>query len=170
METLRAIDTRRSIRKYTGASVATEVLNKMLKAAMQSPSAGDARPWHFVVIDDRQVLGDLEQRMPGTEMLAEATLGILVCGDPSLEEIPGFWPQDCSVATQHILLAAHDIGLGGCWIGLYPVEERTRATAEILGIPEGVIPFALCSIGYPNEDLPEEDRFDSEKVHHGNKW
>jgi nitroreductase len=170
MDTLKAINTRRSIRKYKAEEVPQELLEKLLKSALQAPSAGDARPWHFVVIADRGLLRALADEMPGCEMLETATLGILVCADPRLEEIPGFWPQDCAVATEHILLAAHALGLGGCWIGLHPVESRTAATAKLLGLPEGVIPFALCSLGWPDESLSEEDRWDAGKIHYGREW
>ncbi len=169
MDILEAIDTRRSIRKYTDMPVSEEVVIKLLRAGMQAPSAADARPWHFVVVDDRKLLRLLASRMPGCEMLEEAVLGLLVCADPALEKIPGFWAQDCAVATEHILLAAHALGLGGCWIGLYPVEERTKVVSVEINIPEGIIPFALCSLGVPNESLPPEDRYEESKLHK-NRW
>lgn len=170
VETLKAINTRRSIRKYSDEPVAGDVVDKLLRSGFQAPSAGDARPWHFVVIDEREILLELAARMPGCEMLETARVGILVCAEPRLEEIPGFWPQDCAVATEHILLAAHDLGLGGCWIGLYPVDSRVDATRETLALPEDIVPFALCSLGHPDESLPGEDRCDENKVHRNRGW
>ncbi len=170
MDTIEAIRTRRSIRKYTEAQVPDQVVSQLLTAAFLAPSAGDARPWHFTVVNDRQLLVDMADKMPGCDMLREATLGILVSCDPKLEEIPGFWPQDCAVATEHILLTAHALELGGCWIGLYPVEDRVDATREILDVPKNIIPFALCSLGYPNEELPPEDREDKSKLHRNKGW
>lgn len=170
METLEAINSRRSIRIYKDEAVESGIVDKLLRAAFQAPSAGDARPWHFVLVDQREILLGLAAKMPGCEMLESAALGILVCADPELEEIPGFWPQDCAVASQHILLAAHDLGLGGCWIGLHPVDSRIEATREVLGLPDGIVPFALCSLGYPDESPPEDDRRDESKLHRNREW
>jgi nitroreductase len=169
MDTLTAIYTRRSIRKYTSKVVPEDLLDGLLKAAMLAPSALDERPWHFVVIRQQEILENLADRMEHCEMLREATLGVLICGDTSLEQIEGFWVQDCSACAQNVLLAAHAMGLGAVWIGLHPLTGRMNTIREILGVPESIIPFALISLGYPGELLPAEDRFDSSRIH-TNRW
>jgi nitroreductase len=168
METLKAIMTRRSIRTWTNEPVAAEEQKIILDAAMNAPSAADARPWYFVTMDSRDVIKKFTE-MGGTEMLADSTYMVLVCGDVSKEIYPGFWPQDCSCAAQNMQLAAHDIGIGCVWIAVYPIEERVQLCREILEIPDSITPFALLAMGVPNEVLPPEQRYDGTRVHL-NKW
>jgi len=168
METIKAIMTRRSIRTWTDKLLTEQERGIILEAAMNAPSAADARPWHFVTIDDPVVIKRFTE-MGGTEMLAESTLLVMVCGDDSKEVYPGFWPQDCSCATHNMQLAAHDIGIGCVWIAIYPLEERVQLCRKILGIPEAVTPFALLAMGVPNEVLPPEARYDEERIH-SNGW
>jgi len=168
METIKAIMTRRSIRSWTSEPVSAEKRKTILAAAMNAPSAADARPWSFIEIDDPEVIKQFTD-MGGTEMLAESTYMVLVCGDVSKEQYPGFWPQDCSCAAQNMQLAAHDIGVGAVWIAIYPLEERVKKCREVLSIPEEITPFALIAMGMPNEQPPPEDRFDESLIHR-NKW
>ncbi len=165
MDAIDAIKTRRSIRKYSDQPVPEEIVQDLLHSAFVAPSALDERPWHFVVIRDKKMLENLGGRMDGCEMLQTATLGILLCGDESLEQIPGYWVQDCSACAENILLAAHAQGLGACWIATIGIESRVNLLHGQLGIPREVIPFALISMGYPDEQLPGEDRYDVSRVH-----
>jgi len=168
METIQAIMTRRSIRSWTEEPV-TEVERKtILEAAMNAPSAADARPWHFVTIDDPSIISRFTE-MGGTEMLAESTFMVMICGDDSKEIYPGFWPQDCSCAAQNMQLAAHDIGIGCVWVAIYPLEERVNLCRKVLDIPQSITPFALLAMGVPNEVLPPEERFDESRIHR-NGW
>lgn len=168
METIKAIMTRRSIRTWTNEPVTEQEQKTILEAAMNAPSAADARPWHFVTIDDPAVINQFAG-LGGTEMLAESTFMVLVCGDAGREVYPGFWPQDCSCAAQNMQLAAHDIGIGCVWIAIYPLEERVQICRKILDIPSSITPFALLAMGVPNEVLPPEVRYDEARVHR-NKW
>lgn len=160
--------TRRSIRNWTDEPVTEEQRKIMLEAAMNAPSAADARPWHFVTMDDPEVIKQFTN-LGGTEMLEQSTLMVLVCGESAKEMYPGFWPQDCSCAAQNMQLAAHDLGLGCVWIAIHPLEEREKTCRAILDIPENITPFALLAMGAPNEKLDPEYRFDAERVHQ-NKW
>ena len=168
METIKTIMSRRSIRTWTNEPVAENERKIILEAAMNAPSAADARPWHFVTMDDSEVINQFVA-LGGTEMLAESTFMVMVCGDASKEVYPGFWPQDCSCAAQNMQLAAHDIGIGCVWIAIYPLEDRVQVCRKVLGIPEAITPFALLAMGVPNEVLPPEERYDEERVHQ-NKW
>ncbi|MCF7817829.1 MAG: nitroreductase family protein [Kiritimatiellales bacterium] len=167
METIRAIMTRRSIRSWTDEPVTAQERKTILEAAMNAPSAADARPWHFVTIDDPLVINQFAG-LGGTEMLSDSTFMVLVCGDAGREVYPGFWPQDCSCAAQNMQLAAHDIGIGCVWIAIYPLEERVQVCRKILGIPSAITPFALLAMGVPNEVLPPENRYDEGRVHQNN--
>lgn len=169
MDAMEALFTRRSIRAYTDEPIKDEHLQKILEAAMVSPSALDERPWQFVVVKNRDALKALSGEMQGCEMLEQATLGLIVCGDTSKEKIPGFWIQDCCACCENILLAAHAQGVGACWIAIHSVEERVNLFREKFGLPAHIIPLALMSMGYPGEELPGEDRFDESLVHQ-EKW
>lgn len=160
---------RRSIRKYTKEQVPDDVIKDLLRAAMSAPSAGNEQPWHFVVIRDRETLDEIPRFHPYSMMLKEAPVAILVCGDMRLLKYQGYWVQDCSAATQNILLAAKAKGLGSVWLGVYPDEERVKNLRKLLGIPEEVIPFSLVSLGYPAEHKPPADRYDRARVHY-DRW
>lgn len=170
METLAAILTRRSIREYTPQAVPDELVQKLLEAAMQAPSAGNQQPWHFIVVTDRKQMDALADALPFGKMLLTAPLGIVVCVDMELEKYRGFWVQDCSNATMNILLAAHDQGLGAVWVGVYPVEERVEGIKQVLGLPEQIVPLCVVPVGYPanSHQLPEK-RYSESRLHH-NHW
>lgn len=166
METLEAIHTRRSIRKYTDRPVPEELVTEMLRAAMSAPSAVNAQPWIFIVIDDRKLLDEIPTFSPYASMCREAPLAILVCGDITLEKVPGYWVQDCSAATQNLLLAAHAVGLGAVWTGIYPMKDRIEGFRKAFGLPENVIPLAFVPVGYPDQNPGPQDRFDRAKIYH----
>ena len=165
MDAMEGILSRRSIRKYTAQPVPDEVVQELLEAAMSAPSAGNEQPWQFVVIRNRQVLDAIPKIHPYAQMVTEAPLAILVCGDLHLETHSGYWVQDCSAATQNLLLAAHAKGLGAVWLGVYPREQPVGDFRKLLALPEHVIPLALVSIGYPAEKKPRAERYDPAKVH-----
>lgn len=160
---------RRSIRKYESKPVEEEKITLMLKAGSYAPSANNYRPWHFIVITEREMLDKLSVVHPYAKMLKSAPLAILVCGDSSLQEMIGYQAVDCSAATQNILLAAHILGLGGVWLGVYPREQRMKDIAGLFKLPPGINPINLVSIGYPAEEKGFPDRFETFKVHR-NKW
>lgn len=168
METIKTIMSRRSIRSWTEEPVEEAERKIILEAAMNAPSAADARPWHFVTMDDPEVIKQFTE-MGGTEMLAESTFMVMVCGDVSKEIYPGFWPQDCSCAMHNMQLAAHDIGMGCVWVAIYPLEERVETCRRILNVPESITPFAILAMGIPNEVLSPEYRYEDGRVH-SNKW
>lgn len=165
MEAIEAIHTRRSIRKYTDRPVPRELVNELLRAAMCAPSAVNAQTWVFIVIDDRKLLDEIPKFSPYASMCREAPLAILVCGDTTLEKAPGFWVQDCSAATQNLLLAAHAVGLGAVWTGIYPREDRVESFRKAFGLPNHVIPLGLVPIGYPAQRPVLQDRYRVEKVY-----
>ena len=169
MDGLQTILTRRSIRKYTDQPVPDEVVRQLLEAAMSAPSASNKQPWHFVVIRDRAILDAIPTFHPSSIMLKEAALAILVCGDRQSQILEGSWVQDCSAATQNILIAINALGLGGVWLGIYPREERVEGIRKLVELPDHIVPISLISIGHPAERLPPSNRYDASRVHH-NKW
>ncbi len=169
METLEAIRTRRSVREFTAQPVEESAVETLLRAAMSAPSAGNQQPWHFIVVNERALLDRIPEFSPYAAMCREAPLGILVCGDTTLEKYPGYWIQDCSAATQNLLLAAHDLGLGAVWTGVYPREERMRGFRQLLNLPDHILPLAFVVIGHPAERPQPQDRFRPERIHY-NRW
>ncbi|MEW6696430.1 MAG: nitroreductase family protein [Bacillota bacterium] len=163
------IMSRKSIRIYSSQPVADEVIKDLLKAAMSAPSAGNQQPWHFIVISDREILDAIPNFHPYSYMLGGAKVTILVCGDERLEIIKGYWVQDCSAATQNILIEAHAKGLGAVWLGIYPIKERIEGFRKLLNLPEQVVPLSLIPIGYPEEQVEVADQYKEDRVHY-NRW
>jgi nitroreductase len=164
MDTLHAIHTRRSIRQYLDKPVPEELIQKLLAAAMQAPSARNQQPWHFVVIDERKTLVEITTFMPNAAMAANAPQAVLVCADLTLEKSEGYWVLDCSAAVENMLLAAHALGLGAVWCGVYPREPRMQGLRRLIGLPENIMPHNLVVLGYPGEQVPPEDRYRPERV------
>jgi nitroreductase len=164
MDTLEAIRTRRSVRRFTEQPVSEEEVRALLEAAMFAPSAGDQRDWHFVVLNDRALLARVPDVHPYAAMVPRAPLAILVCGDLTREAHQGYWVQDCAAASQNLLLAARAIGLGAVWLGVYPREDRVQGLRCLLGLPDFIVPLALVLVGYAAVAQSPADRFDATKV------
>jgi nitroreductase len=170
MDVIEAIATRRSIRRYKRQTpISDEMMHTLLDAGFSAPSAGNQQPWHFLVIDDHKLLTVIQTFHPSAKMLTEADKAILVCGDLNLEKFKGYWMIDCAAATENILLAAHGLGLGSCWLGIYPREGRVAGMKKLFHLPHHIIPLAVISLGYPAEEKPRETRYTKERVHH-NTW
>jgi nitroreductase len=164
---VQTIFARRSIRKYTDDPVSDADTKTLLEAAMAAPSASNRKPWAFIVVTKRETLDALAETHPHGKMLFEATLCIAVCGD--LTEMERYWVQDCSAATENLLLAATALDLGAVWLGVYPREERVTAVREVLSIPEHITPLNLISIGHPAEEKEPRTQYDGSRVHY-ERW
>jgi len=164
MEKLNYILDRRSIRRFTGEKIGRAQLKDLLTAAMYAPSAVNRQPWHFVVIEDPSLLEKIMEIHPHARMLQSASHAVVVCGDEQLQHDDGYWVVDCGAATQNLLLAAHTLGLGACWVGIHPREERKIPFSRLLHLPSHVLPFALVALGYPEEHKTRPERFHPEKV------
>lgn len=169
MESLEALKTRRSIRKYKEGKISEDIIKELLNCAMYSPSAFDYQPWHFIVIDKREMFDNILKAAAHAEMIKEASHAIILCGDKKLEENIGLLIQDLSAATQNLLLAAHTYGLGAVWVGIYPFEEIVKGIKEVFNLPENIIPVSMAVIGYPGETPEQPERYKKERVHL-NKW
>ena len=160
---------RRSIRTYTQEPVTEAQVEALLRAAMAAPSAGNQQPWRFVVIRDKRTLTAITEVHPYSKMLPGAPVAILVCGDPGAGKWPQYWEQDCAAATENVLIAAEQLGLGSVWLGVHPLAERVDGVRRLLGIPESIVPFALLPVGRPAERKEPADRYDAARVHH-ERW
>jgi nitroreductase len=169
METMDNIFSRRSVRRYLPKPVSSDLIENVLKAGMNAPSAGDEQPWHFIIIDKHDLLLNISESHPYAKMLKDAPIAILVCGDLQVLKFKDLWIQDCSAASENMLLAAHDLGLGAVWIGVYPAENLVREVRNILNIPQHIVPFSIIGMGYSAEEKKGRLRYDKSKVHN-NGW
>ncbi len=165
---LDVILSRRSIRHYTNQPVAPEFTEQILRAGMAAPSARNGQPWHFVVVTDRAMLNAIPTIHPHASMVREAAFAIVVCGETS-GEVEGYWVQDCSAAVENMLLAAHGLGLGGVWLGVYPRPERVEPVKQLFDLPVHIDPLCILPFGYPAEHKEPADRYDPGRVHQ-NRW
>jgi len=163
------IMTRTSIRSFTSQPVPEALIEQMLRAGMAAPTAMNAQPWEFVVLNDRDTLNKLAGKLRYARMLEQAPLAIVVCGRDKWLDREGnereniFWVDDCSAATENILLAAHALGLGAVWTAAK--DERGEIVKDALGIPEGYKTLNVIAIGYPAENPAPKDKWKPEKIH-----
>lgn len=162
---MEAIFNRKSVRKYKDIGISDEIVETLLKAAMQAPSAGNEQPWEFIILRNKETMEKITAFHPYSDMLLNTDVAIVICGDVSKEVFEGYWVQDCSAATENILIAAETMDLGAVWLGVYPMEDRVAALKELLQLPESVIPLAIVPVGYPDENVAPVNRFDTKRIH-----
>ena len=167
------IMTRTSVREYADRPVRRTLLDSLARAGMAAPTALDMRPWKYVIVDDKQTLQTLGNNLPYAGFAAQAPAVIVVCGDTAVVDKQGrssrFWVEDCSAATENILLAAHGFGLGAVWTAVYPNEELVDKVADILSLPDNAIPLNVIVVGYPKAPSTPKDKFKKENIHY-NTW
>lgn len=169
---LENIYTRTSIRAYQDRAVEDIKVEQILRAAMSAPTAVNKQPWAFIVINEKNKLTQLADSLPYAKMLHKAPLAIMVCGDLT-KALPGdgmtYWIQDASAATENLLLAAHAVGLGAVWTGVFPIEERVKTIQRTLQMPDSIIPLCVVPIGYPAEKPSPKDKWNKGNIHM-NQW
>lgn len=166
-----AIATRRSCRQFTDKTVPMEVIEKILRSAMYAPSALNEQPWEFIIIQDKTLLNRLGEANHNAAFSKNSPLAILVCLNENKVKAPGMAVVDMGMCAQNILLAAHGLGLGAVFTGIYPDKNRMNNFSELCGLPKKILPFGLIVLGYPKIDNRRElpDRFNREAIHF-NKW
>jgi nitroreductase len=169
MDAIKAIKTRFSIRQYTDKIISNKILCELIELGMNAPSAGNEKPWHFIIINNKELLNKIPDFHNHSKMLTEASSAILVCFDINLEKHKGMAVQDCSAATENILIAANAKGLGSVWLGIYPKENRMKGMKNLLDIPKNIIPFSLISLGYPKNIENKNRIIENNRIHY-NMW
>jgi nitroreductase len=165
MDVIQAIKGRRSVRKYTQGPVSEEQVTQILEAGRWAPSRGNSQPWKFIILKDAQIRIDLAEAIPNGQFLAESPLGIAVAVNPKSSKHP---EQEGAAAIQNMLLAAHALGLGTCWISVYGTDCEEKAKS-ILQIPDDEWLISVVSIGHPAE-TPEKGRKDLDEITFTNKY
>jgi nitroreductase len=169
VDILEAILTRRSVRSFTGDPVGEEDLKSILKAGFAAPSAHNYQPWHFIVIKDNKTLEKMAEFHTYGKMLPKAGCAIVVCGDKEKQPEVGFLVEDCSASIENMLLAAHGLGYGAVWCGLYPMTQLVEDTTRLLNLPGNIIPVGVMPVGCKKEDRKAIDKYDESKIH-WEKW
>ena len=164
------IMTRTSVRDYTSTPISEATIDTLLRAGMAAPTARNKQPWKFIVVNQRELLDSIAKG--NWRPAAKAQAAIVVCGDIS-DPLPGegkdYWVQDCSAATENILLAAHAVGLGAVWCGCYTISERVEMVKTTFAIPDSIIPLSVVMLGYPTGPQEPKDKYKPENIHY-NKW
>jgi nitroreductase len=167
-DALSVIHSRKSVRHYSGKPVSKDDLTTLLKAGMAAPTARNQQPWVFIAVTNEDALLALAKGLPYTKMIVKSRACIVVCGDMD-KALPGkeqdFWIQDCSAASENILLAAEAMGLGAVWSGMYPLEERVAHVRKVLGLPDNIIPLNVIAVGHPSGIDKPHSKYDPKNIH-----
>ena len=167
MELKEVLKARRSIRKYKDEPVSKEDIDYLLHAAMSGPSACNRTPWEFYVITNKETLEKLRKASRFSNI--NAPLAIVVCGNLSRalpSQLSPYWIQDCSAATENILLAATDLKLGSLWCGIHPQKRAEQRVSEILSLTQKQVPLNIIYIGHPDETLEPREQYKEANVHY----
>ena len=167
MELQEVLQRRRSIRKYTQEPVSKEDIDLLMHAAMSGPSACNKTPWEFYVITDEAVLEKLRNASRYSKIYAP--LAIVVCGSLSRalpSQLAPYWIQDCSAATENILLSATDLGLGTVWCGIHPQKRAEEKVREALVLTEKQIPLNIIYVGHPDQVQEPRDQYKESYIHY----
>jgi len=164
---LQFIFNRRSVRKYENRQIPEEMFTHLFEAAMAAPSAVAKDPWHFLLIRERATLDSMVKILPNGQMLRQAPAAVIVCGDINkahLNEV-SYMLQDLSAAVENILLAATALGLGSCWLGMHPRNDRMEGIRNLFSLPEDIIPMCGVALGWPAEQPGPRTRYNPDRVH-----
>lgn len=167
---MKEIYTRRSIRKYKDIPLEESQILQVIRAGTYAPSAGNEKPWHFIVITKRETLEAITSFHPYTQMLKSAPVAIIACADLTNIKYEGvFWIQDMSAAVQNMLLEATSMNLGSCWCGVYPNPVLVDNLSMLLDLPSNIVPAAIVALGVADEAREIDERFNASLVHY-EKW
>lgn len=165
--TLSPIFERRSVRSYKDEAIPDDMIKDLLEAAMAAPSAVAKDPWDFIIVKDQAMRETITEALPNGQMLKQAPLGIVVCGDmeKAHDGELSYMLQDCSAAIENLLVAASMLKLGAVWLGVHPREERIAHVRELFGLPEHIVPVGAIAVGWPAQEPAARTRYDDAAVH-----
>lgn len=163
------IMTRTSCRSYTDYRPTEDQIDSLIRAGLAAPTARNARPWDLIVVTDRDILDSIAANCKNITMAAKAPMAIVACGNLRIANEKGgddYWDQDVSAMTENILLAAHSMGLGAVWCGIYPKADRVEYISRLLELPDSVVPLSVIPVGQPDGKLEPKDKYDTERIHY----
>ena len=153
-----------SIRKYQEKKVEPEKLDYILRASMAAPSACNQQPWEFYIVEDPEILEELSETTPYAKLTAKAPVAIVTAYRKECT-VPAYAQIDLSICMENMWLATDEVGLGGVWMGIAPLEDRMEEVEKIIGIPESQRAFGIFALGYPAEERTQQDRYDETRIH-----
>ncbi len=163
---------RKSVRSFTEEPVSDEVLEKLVKAGMAAPTAGNMQPWEFIVVNDKNIVKEYAKVNQFAQMALEAPAAIVVLANldtyKSRPDMMGYWPQDTSAATQNILLAVEAMGLGAVWTGVYNggySNIRVDGVKDMFNLPDNLVPLNIIIIGHPKGEQMPKDKWKPERLY-----
>ena len=169
MDTMQCIYTRRSIRKYLDIPLEGEILGRIIEAGTKAPTSGNIQEFRFVVITDETKRKALSQACLQQYWMEKAPVHVVACAEIKRPKqfygIRGerlYTIQNVAAACQNILLAAHNYGVGSCWVGAF--DEG--AVKSIAGIPDYARPHAIITLGYPDEVVPSPAKYKIEHMYY----
>jgi len=175
-----AIKTRRSRRKYLDKEVSDEVVRKLIDSARYAPFGGPLKKscqvWEFIVVRDKEIKEKLALNYEDRQFVKTAPVVIAVCADKTKDPDYKDWEITTSLAIENMLLTAHDLGLGACYVTTFTHHEKhkedRKKLMEALNLPENIELIALISVGYPNpsEKIEKKELRDIDEIIHYNKW
>lgn len=159
--------TRSSVRKYQPCDIDKDTIKGILQCAMAAPTAVNMQPWKFIAITDQKVKEEISDKLPNAKMAKEASFVVIVCGLPGKDDTfsKDYWLQDCSAASENLLLAAHALGYGAIWTGVYPKEDKIKIVREILAIPDDIIPLNIIPVGKPEGLNEPKNKYHEDNIH-----
>lgn len=163
---MEAIFNRTSIRKYKDIPVEKGKIEKLLRAAMQAPSAANEQPWEFIVIENKETLSKLSGMSPYSKLVANSAVTFVILANQDKLKVSEAWQQDLGAATENLLLEATYLGLGAVWLGTATSKENMKFVTKLFNLPENIIPYAVVSAGYPDQKSTFVDRFNEASVHY----
>ncbi len=163
---METINNRRSIRQFTNQKVEAEKIDKILRAAMQAPSAYNQQAWEFVVVTDEAKKEELSNSSPYAKPVKGADVAIITLINKDLLKLEPCVDQDMGACTQNILLEVVEQGLGAVWMAVKPDPERMANLSKILNLPANVEAFSMVAIGYSEDKNTFVDRYDAARVHY----
>jgi nitroreductase len=165
-DTLKIISERKSIRNFNDKKIDRIIMDTILNAGLCAPSANNKRPFHFIVIENKKKMLKIIGNNSKIKMLENTTACIIICGDKVVQGISEFLIEDCSAATQNILLAIHSLGLGGVWCGIKQNSDFYKDIINEFKIPEHIKPISLIALGYTNDKYTQTNRYEINKIHY----
>lgn len=158
---------RKSVRQFTAEPVTEAQIDTLLRCAMAAPSAVNFQPWDFIVVTERALLDTIGSRFPNTRISENVQVAFVMCGnmEKTFPGAPDFWIDDVSAATENLLLAAHSMGLGAVWCGIFHTD-KVPGLQQILGLPEHIVPLCVVPVGHPAEDPEVKDKYKPENIHY----
>lgn len=157
---------RTSVRKFQTKKIEPEVLKQILQAGFSAPSAKNTQPWEFLIVQNPQTLEKMSSFTPYATPIKNAPLGMLVCANINCNPFIDYCEQDCAAATENMLIAAKKLGIGSCWIGVYPNAERVEPIRQYFSLPENIVPLWMIAFGYPAETPKVKNKWNENKIHY----